>query len=507
MLRLATSLLLCSTAFAQDYYSAFLEGAQEVPPVASAGRGWAVVRFDPGTSEARVFVYHEGLSAAPSAAHLHLAPAGANGGVVFGLTATSPSTFTGTSVLAPGAATALASGNTYLNVHTPTNPGGEIRGQVVPSASTRFTGRLEGSQEVPPVATGGTGTVVAYAHEPENRVVYMVETSGLGNVIAAHFHQAPAGSNGPVIVPLNGVGGTYCGVSDRLSESEMNALFADGVYCNVHTGAFPGGELRGQLIKDQGDHFVAEISNAPTVPNTGSPGIGGARLVLGADGVLTFDGRFSGLVGSPTVAHVHVAPPGSNGPVVFGLSISPGDFLSGTHTPTPAQLSALRAGNWYVNIHSTTNPGGEIRGQLMPASLPTTYGGGCLGSNGVRPQIGATGFASIGSRFTIDLYGSIPSTIAIFSFGASRDQLTPTVPLPIVLTALGIASPRCYVQASPDVLLSNLVNPFGCASQDILVPLNPALRGSDHYCQYYVLDGNANPGGFVASNALTFTIQ
>jgi hypothetical protein len=46
--------------------------------------------------------------------------------------------------------------------------------------------------------------------------------------------------------------------------------------------------------------------------------------------------------------------------------------LTGTLTLDETQRSALTAGLTYVNIHTETNPGGEIRGQIVPASF-TTY--------------------------------------------------------------------------------------------------------------------------------------
>jgi hypothetical protein len=85
-------------------------------------------------------------------------------------------------------------------------------------------------------------------------------------------------------------------------------------------------------------------------------------------------------------AHIHVAPPGVNGPVVAFLYPSgpppvliPGRFsgnlMSGTITAEDlrgplagmsldALLAAIRDGNAYVNAHTVQFPGGEIRGQI-----------------------------------------------------------------------------------------------------------------------------------------------
>jgi hypothetical protein len=74
----------------------------------------------------------------------------------------------------------------------------------------------------------------------------------------------------------------------------------------------------------------------------------------------------SGVAG--TAAHIHMASPGANGPVIVPLnktgdnewSVPPSIRLN------DAQYEALRLGNLYVNVHSAANPGGEIRGQIQP---------------------------------------------------------------------------------------------------------------------------------------------
>ena len=75
-------------------------------------------------------------------------------------------------------------------------------------------------------------------------------------------------------------------------------------------------------------------------------------------------------VAGATAAHIHNAPLGENGPIVFPLSLTQ-DTVSGTWTSTDAQnpltadlVEKLLAGDLYVNVHSSAFPGGEIRGQL-----------------------------------------------------------------------------------------------------------------------------------------------
>lgn len=69
-----------------------------------------------------------------------------------------------------------------------------------------------------------------------------------------------------------------------------------------------------------------------------------------------------------TAAHIHLAAPGANGPVIVPLNKTGENVWS---VPplirlNDAQYEAFKLGNLYVNVHSAANPGGEIRGQITP---------------------------------------------------------------------------------------------------------------------------------------------
>ncbi len=68
-----------------------------------------------------------------------------------------------------------------------------------------------------------------------------------------------------------------------------------------------------------------------------------------------------------TASHIHRAPPGTNGPVIFGLT-GP-DFenpVVRTWEIPKDMVVSLMEGNLYCNVHSMTHGNGEIRGQLEP---------------------------------------------------------------------------------------------------------------------------------------------
>ena len=498
---LACALLSAAATAQVTYYSAYLEPGQEVPPTASTGHGWGIVRFDASTNAVTLFAWHTGLTSGSVAAHIHQANVGINGPVIVGMTAISADTWVGSGTLTAAQALALNTDGMYLNVHTTTFGGGEVRGQVVRAKSTRFTAALLGTQEVPPTGSAATGTAVAFLHEPDNRVVYLVNSTGLVSVTAAHFHQGAVGVNGPVIIPLNGSGGTYGGVSARLTPAQLTAWNADGFYCNIHTAAFGGGEIRGQMRKDAGDHFYAVCDGASETPPVPTTGIGGASLIVGPTGVITVTGQFTGLTSGAIAAHVHVGAVGVAGPVLFPLTFAGGN-LSGTFTPTPADLTNLRTGQWYVNVHSSTFGGGEIRGQLLPAKLATTYGEGCPSTSGNIPHAGVSGVIAIGAPFTFDLYGVPPSTFSLLFVADNRD------PGPIELPVLSLAAPGCFALITSNLLQFTQVSTgLGVCQQPVPVPLTPALRNIPLEAQWATLDAGANPANIVVSNALAFVIN
>ena len=81
---------------------------------------------------------------------------------------------------------------------------------------------------------------------------------------------------------------------------------------------------------------------------------------------LTIEGQFEGMSSSATMAHIHLGPKAVPGPVVLRLDVSAGSSgtISGSLSLSPEQVRALHAESLYVQIHSETNPEGELRGWL-----------------------------------------------------------------------------------------------------------------------------------------------
>ena len=129
----AATLLLATGAQAQTKtFHADATTAQEVPPVTGAASGKGTFTLNPATKELMWNVTYSGLSSDAAAAHIHgPAAAGANAGVVINLAPNGmKSPLEGKATLTDAQIADLQSGKYYLNVHTATNKGGEIRGQI-----------------------------------------------------------------------------------------------------------------------------------------------------------------------------------------------------------------------------------------------------------------------------------------------------------------------------------------------------------------------------------------
>ncbi|MDR3429302.1 MULTISPECIES: CHRD domain-containing protein [Silvimonas] len=123
----------CATFAATLTFSATLNAATEVPPKESNGTGIVQVNYDTDTKVMNYTVNYSALTGPATAAHFHgPAAAGVNAGVAVPVKGALVSPIEGTATLTDDQAKELQAGMWYFNVHTAANPGGEIRGQVLP---------------------------------------------------------------------------------------------------------------------------------------------------------------------------------------------------------------------------------------------------------------------------------------------------------------------------------------------------------------------------------------
>jgi hypothetical protein len=241
-------------------------------------------------------------------------------------------------------------------------------------AGSLFLSQLDGSQQVPPVPTPATGSAITYLSADQTMGHIKLWVRDLTSpVVAAHIHYGPGGQNGPTLYDLGPFTDSTEVDFGPIAPNILPSLLSGNTYVNVHTVNYLAGEIRGQLVPQASVSLTAYLNATQEVPPTGSSATGFADLTLWPDhSRLHIDLTVTNFIHTITDSHIHHAPPGQNGPVVFAI----GPFTSRAIkdlAPTEAEAQDLLAGQDYVNVHSNVDPGGEIRGQIevySPASVP-----------------------------------------------------------------------------------------------------------------------------------------
>jgi len=349
-------------------FTALLSPANERPAVTnSTASGMGVFSLE--GSNLTYYVTFSGLTGPATAGHFH-APATPtnNASVLIGIgpPAATSGVVSGTLTLTVDQITNFVNGLAYVNIHTLTNGGGEIRGQVVP---LRMLVPMDGASEETP--TGSPGTANGVLTFIGNNVFYDIPYSGLqSNAIAAHIHgPADTTNSAGVLVGFNTPSGTEGTISGMitLNPQQLAYVLAGKTYLNIHTLAHQGGEIRGQVWPFR---LGATMNGAAEVPSIPTSGVGSGVLTV-ISNVVTYSISFTNLSSNAAAAHIHGPADTAHGADVLipfsGVPAATAGTFSGTFTPTPLQLFYIMSGQTYINIHTINNGGGEIRGQIYPA--------------------------------------------------------------------------------------------------------------------------------------------
>jgi hypothetical protein len=174
-------------------------------------------------------------------------------------------------------------------------------------------------------------------------------------------------------------------LKNQVSPSVTQGLLASNLMANLNEAesTLMAQGASGQTVT----RYVAVLKRSdivPTTPSTSAFGAAGAVLVGDR---LVIRGDFSNLSSdlrdyatdpldppNPNITsaiHVHRGEPTENGPFQYALTVTPNETgragrFSGEYTLTSEQRQALSVGQLYVDIHTTRNRGGELRGIFQP---------------------------------------------------------------------------------------------------------------------------------------------
>jgi hypothetical protein len=214
--------------------------------------------------------------------------------------------------------------------------------------------------------TGINGTLLGIDTRPANGLIY-----GLTSANELYTLDPTGFANGDF-------GGSF-----TLTDAEQVLLEDGGLYINLHTQDFNGGELRGQVAVELEDDVVAtglvmsEVQQVGAVVPDG-PATGMFDVIYDdATNALTISGSFSDLTsdllpvgntdaeGNPQSAiHLHNALAGANGPIVRNFTVDPSGSFFGDFILTEEEEALLLDDAFYVNLHTADFGSGELRGQV-----------------------------------------------------------------------------------------------------------------------------------------------
>ena len=225
----------------------------EVPPVISAGSAVGYLTVNEDSGAVTVNIITDSL-ADTTAAHIHAGIAGTNGGIILSLTKdiTDSTLFKSADgdMLDAMALADFFEGKLYFNVHTSSNPAGDVRAQLTPRNLKVVRSILVGAQSVPSVITSASGIAYTTVNEDDGSINANVRTSGI-TATGAHIHGATFGNTGGIELSLTQdmTDTDFWMGNATLDANQLNAFFTDALYYNVHSSAFPGGEIRAQITR------------------------------------------------------------------------------------------------------------------------------------------------------------------------------------------------------------------------------------------------------------------
>ena len=123
------------------------------------------------------------------------------------------------------------------------------------AAVKRLEAKLSGAQETAPGGDpDGAGTAKLRLNRAERRVCFTIRVRRIDGVVAAHVHRGRRGVAGDIALELIGAprsGNRFTGCTEGVARTLIRRMLRrpGRFYVNVHTGAYPGGAVRGQLRK------------------------------------------------------------------------------------------------------------------------------------------------------------------------------------------------------------------------------------------------------------------
>jgi CHRD domain len=273
------------------------------------------------------------------------------------------------------------------------DPGAPPAAPAPAGAPVYLAADLSGTNEVPvkggPAVGDKDGRGHAIVRVRDNQICFTLDWNRIGAPTLGHIHSGAIKTNGPVQV------GFFAGVLPDTVDTATGCVSADAAavaditahpethYVNLHTAAFPGGAVRGQLkrlakpvdlLRPLRGPLVSVLDGGQEVPAAGAPDGHATGFVHVHGNQLAYAVTWNGIA-TPTLGHIHAGPVGVAGPVAVPLFAAPAGLpasISGVAGTVTADREVARKINqdpneYYMNLHNAEFGAGALRGQLFRA--------------------------------------------------------------------------------------------------------------------------------------------
>lgn len=262
---------------------------------------------------------------------------------------------------------------------------------IIPGAPTTLRGVIRSDQVTHAVTSTAKANADFVISSDNTRVGVTITGTNLSNATVIDIRAGRVGTDGPAIFTLlnNAAGQSVSGFTKNLTETDLtpqagasintfldalNALANGECYVNVQTTTNPTGELRGQVGPVR---IYAALNGLAVVPAVNTTGQGSAQIILTKD-----QDALSLTLAAPNLTNItsstiRLGSPGTNGTALFTLGFSfSGSIItalnandltaSGGINNFADAISALLAGRTYIDIRTSAQTAGEVRGQITP---------------------------------------------------------------------------------------------------------------------------------------------
>ena len=117
-----------------------------------------------------------------------------------------------------------------------------------PDPNVVYEATLTGANEVPANSSTSKGSATLTFNK-DTKIFTVKVTHDIATPVGGHIHMGAVGENGAVIFPFTSLTSPISYTSEALTEEQIVILNNGLYYVNIHTEAFPGGEIRGNLVK------------------------------------------------------------------------------------------------------------------------------------------------------------------------------------------------------------------------------------------------------------------